>query len=173
MVILKSIIRTFLSETHDFKMLVVRINNFIKQNLPKGTIFLGAFALLDLKNDLVHYINCGIASIFLYTKSYDNVIEIQGQGKVLGFVNNIDEHISPRQVKLGSGDILLACTEGIINERSPRSEQFGKNRMQRTLVANVQESAKNIIQSEYDAVRTFATKDLDNDICMLAIKYGG
>jgi serine phosphatase RsbU (regulator of sigma subunit) len=47
MVILKSVLRTFLTETSDFKKLVVKVNLFIKNNLPKGTFFAGVFGLID------------------------------------------------------------------------------------------------------------------------------
>ncbi|MBR7064068.1 MAG: SpoIIE family protein phosphatase [Treponema sp.] len=173
MVILKSVIRTYLSETHDFKKLVIRVNDFIRNNMPRGTIFLGTFALLDFKNDIAYYINCGISAMFLYTKAYDNVIEIQGQGKVLGFVKDIGEHLLVRQIKLNAGDIILACTDGIINAKSLRSEPFGKNRVQRTLLESSDKTSSEIIQNQFDALNTFIAKELENDICLLSLKYAG
>ena len=43
MVIMKSIIRTFLAETTDFKLLIQKVNLFIKNSLPKGVFFSGLF----------------------------------------------------------------------------------------------------------------------------------
>ena len=63
MVILKQIIRAYLADTHDFKQLVVKVNRFIRDNLQKGTIFSGMFAIMNFENDTLYYINCGIPAI--------------------------------------------------------------------------------------------------------------
>ena len=84
MVILKSIIRTYLNSTRDFKKLVTKVNQFIRFSLPKGTFFAGIFCLMDFETDTLYYVNCGIPTMLLYTRAYNNVIEIQGNGYVLG-----------------------------------------------------------------------------------------
>ncbi len=47
--LLKSTIRSYLSVTHNFKTLVMKINSYIRDNLPKGTVFYGMFALMDFQ----------------------------------------------------------------------------------------------------------------------------
>ena len=173
MVIFKSILRTFLSETHDFKALVSKVNLFVRENLPKGSIFSGVFALMDFCTDTMYYINCGIPAIFLYTQAYNNVIEIQGRGHVLGFVHGIDPYISVRQIKLNSGDVVLACTHGLINSRSLRGEEFGKDRVQQVLMANITYSASRIAQFEYDGLVKFMSKNMEDDVSILVMKYAG
>ena len=89
MLILKSMIRTFLRVEKDFVGLVSRVNAFIKDNLPKGTFFAGVFGYLDLAKDIFYYINCGVPTILLYSPSFDTFIEVQGEGRILGFVKDI------------------------------------------------------------------------------------
>ena len=107
MVILKSVLRTFLGETGDFKQLIVKVNSFIKNNLPKGTFFAGVFGLLDFKNNLMYYINCGVPAMFLYTSAYNNAIEIQGDGKILGFVRDIGKFLKVKKIALNPEDVIL------------------------------------------------------------------
>ena len=171
MVILKSIIRTFLSETRDFKMLIERINAFIRESLPKGSIFNGTFALVDFSNDVMYYINCGIPAIFVYTQSYNNVIEIQGRGHVLGFVRDIAPYISVRQIKLAKGDIVLSCTNGVLASRSLRGEAFGKARVQQVMLSNLTFPASRIAQFVYDNLVKFMSKEIEADVSALVIKY--
>ncbi|MDP3178785.1 MAG: PP2C family serine/threonine-protein phosphatase, partial [Spirochaetaceae bacterium] len=85
MLILKSMIRTFLRVEKDFVGLVVRVNAFIKDNLPRGTFFAGVFGYFDLAKDSFYYINCGVPAMLLYSPSFDTFIEVQGEGRVLGF----------------------------------------------------------------------------------------
>ena len=60
MLILKSMIRTFLRVEKDFVGLVSRVNVFVKENLPRGTFFAGLFGYLDFSKDTFYYVNCGV-----------------------------------------------------------------------------------------------------------------
>ncbi|MBD5414072.1 MAG: serine/threonine-protein phosphatase [Treponema sp.] len=171
MVILKSIIRAYLRETHDFKQLVVKANHFIRYNLPKGTIFSGMFAIMNFENDTLYYINCGIPAMFLYTEAYNNVIEIQGSGHVLGFVSDISPYISVKQMKLHSNDIVLACTDGLIESHSLRGEPYGKDRVQRTMVANAMYPAQRMAYFAHDDLTHFMSHEMEDDVSVLVMKY--
>ena len=171
MVILKAIIRAYLEETHDFKQLVVKVNKFIRYNLQKGTIFAGMFAIINFENDTMYYINCGIPGIFIYTEAYNNVIEIQGSGHILGFVNDISPYISVKQIKLHKNDIVLACTDGLIESHSLRGEQFGKDRIQRLMVANAMYPAQRMAQFEHDELMRFMSHEMEDDVSVLVMKY--
>ena len=171
MVILKAIIRAYLAETHDFKQLVVKINSFIRYNLQKGTLFSGVFGIMNFENDTLYYINCGIPSMFLYTEAYNNVIEIQGSGHILGFVSDISPYISVKQIKLNKNDIVFTCTRGLIESHSLRGEQYGKDRIQRNMVANVMYPAHRMAQFSYDNLVKFMSHELEDDISVLVMKY--
>lgn len=171
MVILKAIIRAYLAETHDFKQLVVKVNQFIRYNLQKGTIFAGMFAIVNFENDTMYYINCGIPAIFLYTEAYNNVIEIQGSGHILGFVKDISPYISVKQIKLRKNDIVLTCTDGLIESHSLRGEQFGKDRIQRNMVANAMYPASRMARFSYDELVRFMSHEMEDDVSILVLKY--
>jgi len=171
MVILKSIIRTYLSETHDFKELVTKVNTFVRDSLRKGTIFAGLFALVDFETDTMYYINCGIPALMMYTQVYNNVIEIQGSGHVLGFVKDISPYLSVKTIKLSRGDIILACTDGLINSHSLRGEQFGKERVQQALLDNSTYPAQRMAQFTFDSLLKFMSKEMEDDVSILIMKY--
>lgn len=171
MVILKFIIRTYLADTHDFKQLVVKVNTFVRENLRKGTIFSGLFALMDFEKDTLYYINCGVPALLLYTQVYNNVIEIQGSGYVLGFVKDISPYISVKSTKINKGDILLACTDGLINSHSLRGETFGKERIKQALLENSGYPAQRMAQFTLENLEKFVSKELEDDVSILVIKY--
>lgn len=173
MVILKSIIRTYLAEIHDFKQLVVKVNEFIRDSLRKGTIFAGLFALVDFETDTMYYINCGVPTLMMYTQVYNNVIEIQGSGHILGFVKDISPYISVKTTKLNRGDIIMACTDGMIQSHSLRGEQFGKERVQQAVLDNSTYPAQRMAQFTFDGLLKFMSKEMEDDVSMLVIKYEG
>jgi len=173
MVIMKSIIRTYLATTHDFKKLVQKVNEFIRFNLPKGTFFAGLFCLMDFKTDTLYYINCGIPTMLLYTQAYSNVIEIQGKGYVLGFVKNIMPIAKVKQMHLNPGDIVGVSTNGLIDSHSLRGEQFGKDRLKQAITDNFMYPASRMVSFAMDSLKHFMSKELESDITMLFLKYMG
>lgn len=170
MVILKSIIRTMLAETSDFKELIEKVNHFIKFNLPRGTFFAGLFSLLDFEENVMYYVNCGLPVLFLYTESYNNVIEIQGDGKVLGFVKKITNLIKVKKIKLNKGDIVLACTDGLLDSESLRGEMYGKDRVQKLIIENKSYDSSRLVQFVFDDMLQFTSKDLQDDVTAIAIR---
>ena len=170
-VIIKSIVRTFLAETRDFKQLVQKVNAFIRNNLPKGTFFAGVFGLIDFSENTLYYLNCGVPALLMYNQSYNNVIEIQGEGRVLGFVKNIEKLIKVKKVKLNPGDIVLACTDGLLNAKNIRGEKFGKDRIQQSIVENLFYPADKMSQFLHDQLLDFTSKELEDDVSVVTIKY--
>ena len=173
MVILKSIIRSYLAEVHDFKQLVVKLNTFVRDSLPKGTIFAGLFALIDFETDTMYDINCGVPALMMYTQVYNNVIEIQGSGHILGFVKDLSPYISVKTTKLNHGDIIMACTDGLIQSHSLRGEQFGKERVQQAVLDNSTYPAQRMAQFTFDGLIKFMSKEMEDDVSILVIKYEG
>lgn len=170
MVIIKSIIRTFLKETKDFKLLVSKVNQFIRFNLPKGTFFEGVFCLIDFNDDMLYYINCGIPSLFLYTRSYNNVIEIQGDGRVLGFVKDISGYLKVKKVKINPGDVIVTCTDGLIDSKSLRGEKYGKERIQKSITEGTAYPAQSMARLIYQTAENFLSKEFDDDVSILVVK---
>lgn len=170
MVILKSIIRTFLSETKDFKLLVQRVNDFIRFSLPKGSFFAGLFGLLDFADNTMYYINCAAPTLMVYTQAYNNVIEVQGEGRVLGFVKDITPYLKIKKVHLEPGDIVFSCTDGLIESHSLRGDEFGKSRVQQAMMENSSYSAQKMTQFVFDAMLNFTKKDLEDDVSILVLK---
>ena len=173
MVILKSVIRTFLAETKDFKLLVEKVNTFIRFSLPKGSYFAGMFGLIDFATNTMYYINCGSPALFLYTRAYNNVIEVQGEGRVLGFAKDISHLVKVKKVKLAEGDIVLSCTDGLIETHSLRGEIFGKDRVQKALMDNATYPSAKMAQFTYDSLVQFTSKEIEDDVTILVLKYLG
>ncbi len=170
MVIVKSVIRTFLQETKDFKVLVEKVNEFIRFNLPKGTFFEGVFALIDFNENTVYYINCAVPALFLYNRSFNNVMEIQGEGHVLGFVKDISPYIKVKKIKMNPGDIMVAVTDGLLDSKSLRGEPFGKDRVQKAIAENTTITAQNMTQAIFDSLGSFLSKELDDDVSIFTLK---
>jgi len=173
MVILKSMIRTLLKEETDFIKLVARTNTFIKERLPRGTFFSGMFGFLALDKGSIYFINCGIPAMFFRSPGLDSVIEMQGEGKMLGFVRNIEPYLKTRKLALPPGSRVLISTDGIVEAESVRGERYGKERLVRILGENKGSSAAATVDAVLKSASSFAGGRLDDDITVVAIDYEG
>ena len=109
----------------------------------------------------------------MYTQVYNNVIEIQGSGHILGFVKDISPYISVKTTKLNHSDIIMACTDGLIQSHSLRGEQFGKERVQHAVLDNSTYPAQRMAQFTFDGLLKFMSKEMEDDVSILVIKYEG
>ena len=103
---------------------------------------------MDFSDNMMYYINCGVPTLMLYTQSYNNVIEIQGDGRVLGFVPDISKYAKVKKIKLNPGDVIFACTDGLIESQSLRGESYGKARLQKSIMDNLSYSSNKQINSD-------------------------
>jgi hypothetical protein len=171
MLILKSMIRTFLRVEKDFVSLVSRINTFIKDNLPKGNFFAGVFGYFDLSKDAFYYINCGIPALLLYSPSFDAFIEVQGEGRILGFVRDIKPYLKPRKLIMPPGCTLVAATDGITDSENLRGERFGKERLRRSVNDRLAQGSKAIVDGVLDDLLQFSDHKQDDDLTLFVIKF--
>ncbi|UTC62871.1 SpoIIE family protein phosphatase [Treponema sp. OMZ 787] len=171
MVILKSVMHTYLSETPDFKELVVKINSFIKNNLPKGTFLAGLFGIIDFKTSTIYYLNCGIPLMSMYIDSYKNVIEIQGEGRVLGFVKNIRPFLKVRKITMNRNDIIVFTTDGLLDSKNLKGDKFGNDRVSRLISANRTKSAKEISNAIYKTFLDYIAHEIEDDITIMTFKH--
>lgn len=171
MIILKSVIHTFLKETSDFKMLITKVNSFIKANLPRGTFLAGLFMIYDSATNQVFYVNCGIPLVYLFSNDYNSVIEIQGEGKILGFVKDISKFLVVKKVNLNSGDILFMTTDGIIESESLTGEMFGKEKVHNHILENKDKTSKEIVDSLFGKFSNFVSNAINDDITIVSLKY--
>ena len=72
-----------------------------------------------------------------------------------------------------SGDIVLSCTDGLIETHSLRGEIFGKDRVQKALMDNATYPSAKMAQFTYDSLVQFTSKEIEDDVTILVLKYLG
>ena len=101
------------------------------------------------------------------------LIEIQGEGHILGFAKDVTNLIWVKKVNLAEGDIIFACTDGLIDTKSLRGDVFGKSRVQNSLTDNMGYPASKMAQFAYNSLVEFTSKELEDDVTVLVLKYLG
>ncbi len=170
MLILKSMIRTFLRVEKHFMGLVSRVNVFVKENLPRGTFFAGLFGYLDFSRDAFYYVNCGVPTILLYSPSFDTFIDVQGEGRILGFVKDISPYLRPRRLTLPPGSAIVTATDGLLDGENLRGERFGKERLLRSVRARLSLPSEGMVSGAMDDFLSFTDQRQQDDITLFVMK---
>ena len=75
-----------------------------------------------------------------------------------------------KKVKLSPGDVIVTCTDGLIDSKSLRGEAYGKERIQRSITENTSYMANVMARTIYNSAADFLAKELDDDVSILVIK---
>lgn len=172
MLVLKSMIRTFLGVERDFVGLVSRVNDFIKDQLPRGSIFAGYFACLDLSKPAIYFVNCGIPAMILRSPGLDDFIEVKGEGRILGFVRDIGPLVKVRRMELRPGSMVIATTDGIVDCENLRGERFGEEGLRRAALKHLALPASIVASAIADEALAFSGGPQEDELSVFALKIG-
>lgn len=132
---------------------------------PLSTMFV---ARLDWKSGRLDYCSAGHPPALLLRA--DGRLELLSDGgPVLGAV---PVAVFDRgSVKLGGGDLLLACSDGILESFNEAEQEFGNMRLQTELRRARSSSAESVLFSVLGAVQDFAApRPLTDDMTLVVIK---
>ena len=77
-------------------------------------------------------------------------------------------------IALRSGDTLVLFSDGVTDADTPAGEQYGEERLLRTLAPEARHAPEEILERVLTDVRTFAAgRPPADDVTVLVIRYGG
>ncbi len=130
-----------------------------------ATLFYG---VLDSKNHCLCYTNAGHDNPYLFRKD-GSVRRLSRGGIVVGFMEKYA--YSEEKISLKDGDLLLIYTDGITEALTTGEEEFGEERLEKIVRANMNEKADVIIDLIIKDILTFrGTAPQTDDMTLMIIK---
>ncbi|MCX8096749.1 MAG: SpoIIE family protein phosphatase [Spirochaetes bacterium] len=170
MVVLKSSIYTLIRNKLNFKGMVEELNKIIKENLPKGTFFSGVFILVDTQQKEMFFINAGIPAMWYYSSKFKSISQIQGEGKVLGFVKDISKYIQINKVSLNKNDIVVIATDGYTGAKSLEGTTFPLSITENIIKLSENKNSREILDKLFDTWYNFVNRKIEDDISLVVFK---
>jgi serine phosphatase RsbU (regulator of sigma subunit) len=166
--------------------------SLIQLNLSPAEFFIKANAALSKCLERNHFITSSIFSInttehtisharaghvptlFYQAKSNkSDFLEIEGLG--LGILRNMqyENHVEQKTFTFNSGDVLLLFTDGIVEAKNQKSQQFGYERIRTLLEVNHDLCPSDIQNKIITALHEFVGGDgkIDDDYSLLVAKF--
>jgi sigma-B regulation protein RsbU (phosphoserine phosphatase) len=120
--------------------LVALINQFVYRSTPASKYATFFYAQLDERRRQLRYVNAGHNPPYLLRANPRSIggsaaleiEELKVGGTVVGMFPEME--YEEATVELGSGDVLLAFTDGVPEAHSPENEEFGEERLQAVLL---------------------------------------
>lgn len=161
----------WLPSRHRIGQIVERVNRQIENSTADARYVTMFYAEVDERSATLRYTNAGHnAPLLLRAGSSQALIErLDCGGTVLGLFGGIT--YDEAELKLHSGDVLVACTDGVIEAHNPQGDEFGDERLAEIVIRSAHLSAAEIERLILQAVRDWTGgADQEDDLTLLVVK---
>jgi sigma-B regulation protein RsbU (phosphoserine phosphatase) len=164
------LLRGFALRDPDPSLIAETINRMLSDFSGSFDFVTCFYALFDPHSGLLTYVNCGHnPPIYVQNACQESSTSqaLLRSGPALGMLPGIRYQAS--QLTLGSGDLLLMYTDGIVEARNAEGEFFDVQRLEVLLCQNAGLPANELIQSIIQSARQFSGYEVFADDTALVV----
>jgi serine phosphatase RsbU (regulator of sigma subunit) len=171
---MKGVFHSLVQFDLDSKTFFTRANHALGHCLEKSSFITAAYYIIDSKEKSISFSRAGHCPGLFYSKEKNKAEYFENIGMGLGIVRNdsFANYIDINKINYKPGDILFLYTDGIIEAKNDKEEEFGYERLRAYLEQNnaqkPEEIQKGLIKSLYDFI---GTENLDDDYTALIIRF--
>ena len=165
---LQATLHALLAHLHSLERLVESLNDMILTD-TRGQKYMTMFvALLDQTHRAIHYVNAGHVPPAVVRASGEVDYLTEG-GMVVGLFPSV--RFERGHVRLHSGDVMVACTDGITEAADTQDEEFGRERLSELVAKHRELPAEEIVNKVLEEVDQFSRGGThEDDRVILIIK---
>jgi sigma-B regulation protein RsbU (phosphoserine phosphatase) len=151
---LQATLRALVMHLHSLEVLTLSLNEMI-YNDTRSKKFLSIFlGLVDTRRNGLHYINGGHVPPILIDGETGEYKLLEEGGTVIGLFPSAE--YSRGSARLKPGDILVCCTDGIVESMNLKDEEYGAERLAASILKNRHKPAQEIVDSVLADVDAFS-----------------
>jgi serine phosphatase RsbU (regulator of sigma subunit) len=169
--IFQSLIQLNLSPTQFF----IKANAALSRCLERNHFITSSIFSINTTDKTIIHARAGHVPTLFYNSESNksDFLEIEGLG--LGILRNMqyENHVEQKTFTFNSGDVLLLFTDGIVEAKNPKSQQFGYERIRTLLEVNHDLCPSDIQNMIISALHEFVGGDgkIDDDYSLLVAKF--
>jgi serine phosphatase RsbU (regulator of sigma subunit) len=129
---------------------------------------------VDTVRKEVEMIRAGHCPAFFYEAEKDEVTSLREGTLGLGIVRNGTFSTfmgSPQKIQYKPGDFMVLYTDGIVEARNPKGEEYGYERFEMIIDANKHNPPQKLAEKLVESVKTFAEQKVQDDFTVLIVKF--
>ncbi len=155
------------SEAYSPSKIIREVNQSVYSDAKVSEVFSTiSIVILNNKDLTASYTGAGDLPLLHKSLSENSVNSISSKGTLLGFSNNGE--YEDQVIKLSKGDTLLLTTDGLIETRNKKNEQFGTKRLFNLINSSFEQRDElDFIKKQFNV---FANDKFEDDISLIAIQ---
>jgi sigma-B regulation protein RsbU (phosphoserine phosphatase) len=150
---LQATLRALVMHLHSLEVITLSLNEMILADTRQEKYLSCFMGLVDTRRRGLHYINAGHIPPILVRKNGE-VLSLEQGGMVIGLFSAVEYERGSMQ--LMPGDVLLCCTDGIIEASDKDHEEFGADRLVKIVQNNQHLSAQELVKIVAQEVEDYA-----------------
>jgi len=153
---------------YSIRTICQKVNQLLYESMESGNFVTAVYGVLDAKNHIFTFANCGHNLPLLIRKNGD-IEYLREGGPVLGVA--LDAKFEDRPLYIELGDIIILYTDGVIEVFNDKGEEYGDARLIKIIKQNQKKSTKEIRDLIYNDVKSFASESHSfDDFTMIVLK---
>jgi sigma-B regulation protein RsbU (phosphoserine phosphatase) len=158
---LQATLRALVMHLHSLEVLAFSLNEMMHTSTGSGkylSLFLG---LVDTRRNIMHYINAGHVPPLLVRGGSEEVKHLDEGGTVIGLFPAAD--YKRGSVRLFAGDVLVCCTDGVLEIADEHHREFGSERLAACIRRHLDRGAQAIVDAVLTEVAGYPSASMSSD----------
>ncbi len=152
------------------EVLMCLLARSLADDLQDGRFITMVLAALDPKQHCIEFANAGHAPAVHYNPTHDRFEDMTSTGLPLGVLDEPDYPHGPL-VTMAQGDLVLLCTDGIVEAMDERGQQFGVKRLHELIRRYARGPVRTLVQRIGAEVSShYESEAPSDDLTILAIR---
>jgi len=164
---LQATLRALVMHLHSLEVLALSLNEML-YNDTKSEKYLSIFlGLVDTRRSGLHYINAGHVPPILVSGETGTYKLLEEGGTVVGLFPTAEYNRG--SANLSSGDVLVCCTDGMLEAMKDQDEEYGTERLAECVARHRTKSAQAIVDAVLSEVNEFSRSGthIDDKVLMI------
>ena len=168
---LRGIFKTLVLSTKTPKDFIISANKALSNSLSKTSFITLSLFFIDTDKREVRYVRAGHCPSILFKESTKKIKYLNDKGLGLGILRSdeYENYISEGSFSYDKDDTLVLFTDGLIELRNQRKEEYGYDNFSRVIAENIDLSPKKLIYKVFETVISYQGHDhfLDDLSCLV------
>lgn len=166
----RAALRALILKHHRTDVLLSLLARALAHDLQEGWFITMVLAALDSRHHAVEFANAGHGPALHYHRQTGHFTTLAATGVPLGVIDDPQYVIGPN-TPLQIGDLLILCTDGIVEAMDEKDVQFGRERLERIVRQHHLAPVKDIVTAIAAAVTDhYVGESPPDDLTILALR---
>ena len=156
---------------------MIRANAALGKCLARNHFITASIFIIDIQARKICHSRAGHVPTLIYHAADKRSEYLLFDGLGLGILRNkqYENHVQERTLAYEDGDIMVLITDGIVEAKNPKGDQFGFERIRSLVEIHYQLDAKQLQTTLIDALHHFVGGGgmIDDDYSMMVVKFNG